>query len=86
MKNENGSPISFFHCKEKRETKIKFEFDFPMQLKIGWHKGTRIIALSLCLSSGTLQYTVHTSIIAAKIFSLKFLIKPQYFCPDLRLA
>ena len=57
-----------------------------MQLKISWHKGTRIIALSLCLSSGTLQYTVHTSIIAAKIVSLKFLIKPQYFGSDLRLA
>ena len=36
-KNENGSPISFFHCKEKRKTKIKFEFHFPMQLKIGCH-------------------------------------------------
>ena len=25
-----------------RKTKIKFEFHFPIQLKIGWDKGTRI--------------------------------------------
>ena len=36
MENENGSPISFFCCKEKRKTKIKFVFHFPIQLKIGW--------------------------------------------------
>ena len=85
-KNEIGSSISFFHCKEKRKTKIIFEFHFPIQLKIDWHYGTRIIALSSCLSSGALQYTVHRSIIAAKIVSLKFLFEPQYFGPDLRLA
>ena len=49
-----------------------------------WYKV--IIALSLCFSSGALQHTVHTSIIAAKIVSLKFLFEPQYFGPDLRLA
>ena len=45
-----------------------------------------IIAISLCLSSGALQYTVHTSIIAAKIVSLNFFFELQYFGPDLRLA
>ena len=38
-----------------------------------------IIALSLRLSSGAFQHTVHTSIIAAKIVSLKFFCEPQYF-------
>ena len=33
MENENGSPISFFCCKEKRKTKIKFAFHFPIQLR-----------------------------------------------------
>ena len=30
----------FFYCKknENRRTTIKFEFHFPIQLKIGWHK------------------------------------------------
>ena len=42
MKNEIGSPISFFYYKEKRKTEIKLEFHFPMQSKIGWHQGTRI--------------------------------------------
>ena len=83
---KNGSAILFFHCKEQRKTKIRFEFHFPMQLKIGGHEGPRIIALSLCLYTGTLQYTVHTSVIAAKIISLKSLFEPQYFGPDLRLA
>ena len=45
-----------------------------------------VIALSLCLSSGALQHTVHTSIIAAKIVTLKCLFELQYFGPDLRLA
>ena len=36
-KNDNESPISFFCCREKRKTKIKFVFHFPIQLKIGWH-------------------------------------------------
>ena len=49
-----------------------------------WYKV--IIAISLCFSSGALQYTVHTSIIAAKIVSLKFFFELQYFGPDLRLA
>ena len=35
-----------------------------------WYKV--IIALSLCFSSGALQHKVHTSIIAAKILSVKF--------------
>ena len=35
-----------------------------------WFK--EIIALSLCLSKGALQHTVHTSIIAAEIIWLKF--------------
>ena len=33
MKNENGSPISFFCGKEKRKTKIKFVFHFPNNWK-----------------------------------------------------
>ena len=49
-----------------------------------WYKV--IIALSLCFSSGALQHTVHTSIIAAKILSVKFFFELQYFGPDLRLA
>ena len=49
-----------------------------------WYKV--IIALSLCLSSGALQYIAHTSIVAAKIVSLKFFFETQYFGPDLRLA
>ena len=49
-----------------------------------WYKV--IIAIWLCFSSGALQYTVHTSIIAAKIVSLKFFFELQYFGPDLRLA
>ena len=38
-KNDNESPISFFSVEknEKRKTKIKFVFHFPIQLKIGWH-------------------------------------------------
>ena len=49
-----------------------------------WYKA--IIALTLCFSSGALQHTVHTSIIAAKIVSLNFFFELQYFGPDLRLA
>ena len=49
-----------------------------------WYKV--IIALSLCFSSGALQHTVHSSIIAAKIVPLRFFFEPQYFGPDLRLA
>ena len=49
-----------------------------------WYKV--IIAISLCFSSGALQYTVHTSIIAAKIVSLNFFFELQYFGPDLKLA
>ena len=49
-----------------------------------WYKV--IIALSLCLFTGALQYTVHTSIIAAKIVSLKYFFESRYFGPDLRLA
>ena len=49
-----------------------------------WYKA--IIALSLCFSSGALQHTVHTSIIAAKIISLNFFFELQYFGPDLMLA
>ena len=49
-----------------------------------WYKV--IIALSLCLPSGALQYTAHTSIVAAKIASLKFFFETQYFGPNLRLA
>ena len=49
-----------------------------------WYKV--IIALSLCFSSGALQQTVHSSIIAAKIVPLRFFFEPQYFGPDLRLA
>ena len=47
---------------------------------------TVIIALSLCFSTGALQHTVHSSIIAAKIVPLRFFFEPQYFGPDLRLA
>ena len=49
-----------------------------------WYKV--IIALSLCFSSGALQNTVHTSIIAAKMVWLNFFFELQYFGPDLRLA
>ena len=49
-----------------------------------WYKA--IIALTLCFSSGALQHTVHTSIIAAKIVSLNSFFELQYFGPDLRLA
>ena len=49
-----------------------------------WYKV--IIALSLCFSSGALQHTVHSSIIAAKIVPLRFFFEPEYFSSDLRLA
>ena len=42
-----------------------------------WYKV--IIALSLCLSSGALQHTVHTSIIAAKTVSPKFFFQAPIF-------
>ena len=38
-----------------------------------------IIALSLCLSSGAFQHTVHTSITAAKIASLNVFFRAQLF-------
>ena len=38
-----------------------------------------IIALSLCLSSGAFQHTVHTSITAAKIVSLNVFFRAQLF-------
>ena len=49
-----------------------------------WYKV--IIAVSLCLSTGALQHTVHTSITAAKIVSLKYFFESRYFGSDLRLA
>ena len=67
---------------KKDENKIWVSFSYAIENR--W--ALRIIALSLCLSPGTLQYTVHTSIIAAKIVSLKSLFEPRYFGPDLRLA
>ena len=36
-----------------------------------------IITPSLCLSLGALRHTVHTSIIAAKIVSLRFFLSPN---------
>ena len=48
---------------------------------LSWYKV--IIALSMCLSLGALHNTVHTSIIAAKIVSLTYFVKPLYFGPDL---
>ena len=42
-----------------------------------WYKA--IIALTLCFSSGALQHTVHTSIIAAKIVSLNFFFRTPIF-------
>ena len=38
-----------------------------------------IIALSLCLSSGALQHTVHTSIIVAEIVSVKCFLRALRF-------
>ena len=49
-----------------------------------WFKA--IIALSLYLSTGALQHTVHTSIIAVKIVGLKFCFELRYLGPNLRLA
>ena len=51
---------------------------------LSWNKV--IIALSMCLSLGALQHTVHTSIIATKVVSLRYFFKPLYFGLDLRLA
>ena len=42
-----------------------------------WYKV--IIALSLCFSSGALQHTVHSSIIAAKIVPLRFFFRAPIF-------
>ena len=47
-----------------------------------WYKA--IIALSLCFSSGALQHTVHTSIIAAKIVSLNFFFRTPIFWSGLK--
>ena len=48
-----------------------------------WYKA--IIALSLCFSSGALQHTVHTSIIAAKIVSLNFFFRASIFWSGLNV-
>ena len=49
-----------------------------------WYKV--IIALSLYFSSWAFQYSVHTSIIAAKIVSWECFLELQYFRSDFRLT
>ena len=84
-----GGPVvgSFQHMlwQRRRASEAAIWVSCTFAFVFSWYKV--IIAISLCFSSGTLQYTVHTSIIAAKItVSLKFFFELQYFGPDLRLA
>ena len=83
-----GGPVvaSFQHMlwQRRRASEAAIWLSCTFAFVFSWYKV--IIAISLCFSSGTLQYTVHTSIIAAKIVSLKFFFELQYFGPDLRLA
>ena len=68
----------------KRASEVALLVSRAFAFVFSWYKV--IIALSLCFSSGALQHTVHSSIIAAKIVPLRFFFEPQYFGPDLRLA
>ena len=83
-----GGPVvgSFQHMlsQRRRASEAAIWVSCTFAFVFSWYKV--ITAISLCFSSGTFQYTVHTSIIAAKIVSLKFFFELQYFGPDLRLA
>ena len=87
MSTPRGPVVSSFQhtlwsCRGVSEAAILLSRAFAFVFS--WYKV--IIALSLCFSSGALQHTVHTSIIAAKIVSLKYIFEPRYFGSDLRLA
>ena len=54
MKNENGSPISFFYCKEKRKTKIKFvSFSYTIENRLAL-RYTDCLALGFSYASSSL--------------------------------
>ena len=87
MSTPRGPVVSSFQhtlwsCRGVSEAAILLSRAFAFVFS--WYKV--IIALSLCLSTGALQHTVHTSIIAAKIVSLKYFFESRYFGPDFRLA
>ena len=69
-------------CRRVSEAAILLSLTFAFIFS--WSKV--IVALSLCLFSRGPHHTVHTSIIAAKIVSLKIFLEPQYFSLDLKFA
>ena len=85
-----GGPVvgSFQHMlwQRRRASEAAIWVSCTFAFVFSWYNYEVIISISLCFSSGALQCTVHTSIIAAKIVSLKFFFELQYFGLDLRLA
>ena len=57
MKNENGSPISFFYCKEKRKTesenKICVSFSYTIESRLAL-RYTDCLALGFSYASSSL--------------------------------
>ena len=85
-----GGPVvgSFQHMlwQRRRASEAAIWVSCTFAFVFSWYNYEVIISISLCFSSGALQCTVHTSIIVAKIVSLKFFFELQYFGLDLRLA
>ena len=77
---------SFQHTLWPRDRASKVAILVSRAFAFVFSKYKLTIALSLYFSLWVLQYTVHISIIAAKIVSLEFFREFQYFGPDLRLV
>ena len=87
MFTPNGPVVgSFQHTLWPRDRASKVAILVSRAFAFVFSKYKLTIALSLYFTLWALQYTVHISIIAAKIVSIEFFRELQYFGPDLRLV